>query len=227
MNVFWTAFWEILLIGIGLAMDAFAVSICNGLSICNLNKKKALIIAITFGLMQGIMPLIGYFIGNIFYVYIRDFDHWVAFILLSLIGGKMLFDGIKALAKPEQTKPKMFSYKEVFLQGIATSIDALIIGVTLCSMTMGLVANNFDWSIFVETGIIALVTFIISAIGIFLGGGINHLLKGKFAIAEIIGGVILIGIGIKTILDHLVFNTAVDMMPIFDSIGIYISTIIH
>lgn len=207
MNLFWSTFLEVFLIGIGLAMDAFAVSICDGITITNLNKRKAVVISATFGLMQGIMPIVGFFIGNLFYSYIKNFDHWVAFVLLLIIGGKMLYDGIKGLVKPEEAKPKVFSFKEVFVQGIATSIDALMIGITLCSVSMGLVdGNGFDWSIFVEAGIIIVVTFIISIIGVLLGGGINHLLKGKYSIAEIIGGVILIGIGVKVVLDHLVFN---------------------
>lgn len=221
MTLFWSTFLEVLLIGIGLAMDAFAVSICDGISITNLTKKKAIFISSTFGLMQGIMPIIGYFLGNLFYSYIKNFDHWVAFVLLALIGGKMLYDGIKGLVKPEESKPKVFSYKEVIVQGIATSIDALIIGITLCSMSMGLVANGFDWSIFVEAAIIIIVTFAISLVGIFLGGGINRLLKGKYAIAEIIGGVILIGIGVKVLLEHLLATTdiAVLLSSIFPLIG--------
>lgn len=204
--MFWTSFLEIALIGLGLSMDAFAVSICDGITITKLSKRNAIVIASIFGLLQGIMPLIGYFIGSLFYSYIESFDHWIAFALLSLIGGKMVFDGIKSLVKPEQAKPKQFSYKEIFIQGIATSIDALVIGITLCSMSMGLIANNFDFSIFLQAGIIVAITFAMCSIGLFLGKGINALLKGKFAIAEIIGGIILISIGVKILIDHLILS---------------------
>ncbi len=204
---FWSALIQVVLIGIALAMDAFAVSICDGLSITDLNNKKRVFISSTFGIMQGLMPLIGYFVGALFYQYIKDFDHWIAFGLLLIIGGKMVFDGIKALVKPEQSEPKTFSYKEVLVQGIATSIDALIVGITLNSISFGLIgSNNFDWSIFIEVLIIAVITFTISLVGILLGGGINKLLHGKYEVADIIGGIILIGIGVKVVLDHMVFG---------------------
>ncbi|MFA5283457.1 MAG: manganese efflux pump [Bacilli bacterium] len=207
MNDIWSLLLQIVLIGIGLAMDAFAVSVCDGLVITDLSRKKSLFISGTFGLMQGIMPIIGFFIGTLFYQYIRDFDHWIAFALLVFIGGKMAYEGIKALVRPERLEPKRFSYKEVIVQGIATSIDALAVGISLCGMSVGLIdGNGFDWSIFVEALIIIAITFSISLLGILLGGGINKIMRGKYQIAEIIGGLILISIGVKIVLDHLVFN---------------------
>lgn len=207
MNNIWNLLLQIILIGIGLAMDAFAVSICDGLVITDLSRKKAFLISGTFGLMQGIMPIIGFFIGTLFYQYIKDFDHWIAFALLVFIGGKMAFEGIKVLVKPEKVEPKKFSYKEVIVQGIATSIDALAVGISLCGMSLGLIdINGIDWSIFVEASIIIVITFSISLLGIFLGGVINKIMRGKYQIAEIIGGLILISIGVKIVLDHLVFN---------------------
>lgn len=116
----------------------------------------------------------------------------------------MLYDGIKSLIKCELATPKPFSYKAVLVQGVATSIDALIIGITLCSMTMGLTAGGFDYSIFVEVGIIAIITFVVCLIGVILGKGIYRLLKCKYAIAEVVGGVILIAIGLKILIEHLI-----------------------
>jgi len=204
MELFWATFLEVMLIGLGLAMDAFAVSVCDGITITKLSKRKAIAIASTFGLLQGIMPLIGYFIGSLFFKYIESFDHWIAFILLGIIGSKMLYDGIRSLVKCELAVPKAFSYKAIFVQGVATSIDALIIGITLCSMTMGLIAGGFDYSIFVEAGIITIITFGVCLIGVTLGKGIYHLLKCKYAIAEVVGGVILIAIGLKILIEHLI-----------------------
>ena len=204
MELFWATFLEVMLIGLGLAMDAFAVSVCDGITITKLSKRKAIVIASTFGLLQGIMPLIGYFIGSLFFKYIESFDHWIAFILLGIIGSKMLYDGIRSLIKCELAVPKAFSYKAIFVQGVATSIDALIIGITLCSMTMGLIAGGFDYSIFVEAGIITIITFGVCLIGVTLGKGIYHLLKCKYAIAEVVGGVILIAIGLKILIEHLI-----------------------
>lgn len=204
MELFWVTFLEVTLIGLGLAMDAFAVSVCDGITITELSKRKAVAIASTFGLLQGIMPLIGYFIGSLFFKYIESFDHWIAFILLGIIGGKMLYDGIKSLIKCELAVPKPFSYKTIFIQGVATSVDALIIGITLCSMTMGLIYDGFDYSIFVEAGIITIITFGVCLIGVILGKGIYRLLKCKYAIAEVVGGVILIAIGLKILIEHLI-----------------------
>ncbi|HPY80037.1 MAG TPA: manganese efflux pump MntP family protein [Bacilli bacterium] len=204
MDLFIETLVAVAIIGVGLAMDAFAVSICDGITINRLTKGKATIIALTFGLMQGLMPLIGYLIGSLFYKYIESFDHWIAFGLLGFIGGKMLYEGIKSMKLCEVPVPKEFSYKKVLVQGVATSIDALMVGVTLCSMTMGLVVGGFDYSIFVEIGVIAVITFAICIVGILLGKVIYKLINCKYAIAEVIGGLILIGIGLKILIEHLV-----------------------
>jgi putative Mn2+ efflux pump MntP len=202
----WSVFFQIVLIGISLAMDAFAVAICDGLSIVNLNNKRRIFIAVVFGLMQGIMPLIGYYIGSLFYEYIKNFDHWIAFALLALIGGKMLYDGIKGLVKPETCTPEQFKVSKVLFQGLATSIDALAIGITLNGIYM-FTGSGFDWSnIYFEALIIIVITFVISLIGILLGGGITKLLRGKYSIAEIIGGAILIAIGTKILIEHLIMG---------------------
>ena len=200
---------QIILLGIALSMDAFAVSITDGLIYQDINKKKALFIALVFGVMQGLMPLIGYWLvelvefivnegagadaGNIMAMVVT----WVAFALLLFIGGKMIFEGIKSLKKPAEEKAtKLFSVKEVLLFGIATSIDALGSGVALHS---GLSNNT---TIFMHVSIIICITFIISFIGVVLGGKIEKLFKGKTEITSIIGGSILVLLAVWIVLSH-------------------------
>ena len=200
---------QILLLAIALSMDAFAVSITDGLIYQDINKKKALFIALTFGIMQGLMPLIGYWLvelveflvnegsageaGNIMSLVVV----WTAFTLLMFIGVKMLVEGIKGLKDKSEDKPvKLFSYKEVLLFGIATSIDALGSGVALHS---GL-SNNI--TIFIHVSIIIVITFIISLLGVLLGNKIEKLLKGKVEITSIIGGCILVLLAIWIVLSH-------------------------
>ena len=122
-------FIEIFLIGVGLSMDAFAVSICKGLSMKKIKKRDVFIIALFFGGFQALMPFIGWFLGKGFESYITSIDHWIAFILLGIIGGKMLIDGIKA-EDDEETGEFKLDLKELFLLAIATSIDALAVGIT-------------------------------------------------------------------------------------------------
>lgn len=192
---------EIVLIGVSLAMDAFAVSITDGVCYRNLNKKKGVTIPITFAVFQMGMPLIGFFVGSLFMQYVDAFDHYIAFGLLLIIGGKMIFDGIReARAKEEEVKEKKFSYPEVLLQGVATSIDALAVGLTLNSM-MG--DMHFAW-VFLLTGIIGVITFVISLVGLLIGVKLGKLFKSKAFIAEIIGGAVLIGIGIKILVEGLI-----------------------
>lgn len=199
---------QILLLGLALSMDAFAVSITDGLIYVDLNKKKAFFIAGVFGLMQGLMPLIGYFLVELVVLIVGEASAgsagaimakivtWTAFSLLLFIGGKMLFEGIASLRKTEAREPKSFSYKEVLLFGIATSIDALGSGVALHS---GLSDNR---TIFLHASIIIAITFGMSLIGVFLGGRIEKLLKGKYEITNIIGGVILLCLAVWIVLEH-------------------------
>lgn len=184
---------EIILIGIGLAMDAFAVAICNGIRIKNIKIWQSLFIALTFGLFQGIMPTIGYFLGTTFMDYIKDYDHWVAFALLVGIGLWMLFEGIKDIIKKEEEKEITFKWYAVLFQGFATSIDALAVGITL---------TTFDLFIAYDVLIIFGITFVIALVGVLLGHQINKLLKGHYSIANIIGGLILIGLGIYIVCEH-------------------------
>ena len=200
---------QIVLLGIALSMDAFAVSVTDGLIYQDINKKKALFIALVFGVMQGLMPLIGYWLvelvefivsegagasaGNLMATVVT----WTAFALLLFIGGKMIFEGIQSLRKPEEErKARLFSFKEVLFFGIATSIDALGSGVALHS---GL-SNNV--TIFVHVSIIICITFVISFIGVILGGKIEKLFKGKVEITSIIGGCILLLLAVWIVLSH-------------------------
>lgn len=200
---------QIILLGVALSMDAFAVSVTDGLIYQDINKKKALFIALVFGVMQGLMPLIGYWLvelvefivsegagasaGNVMATVVT----WTAFVLLLFIGGKMIFEGVQSLRKPSEEKNiRLFSIKEVLLFGIATSIDALGSGVALHS---GLSNNT---TIFIHIAIIISITFIISFLGVVLGGKIEKLFKGKTEITSIVGGAILVILAIWIILSH-------------------------
>ncbi len=185
---------SLIAIAIGLAMDAFAASIVDGLRYQNTKKRHGVYVALTFGLFQGLMPLIGFLLGSLFISYIEDYDHRVAFGLLLLIGGFMCFEGIKGIVKPGSIKPKEFSFKEVIFQGVATSIDALAVGITL---------NTLEIFVAWDVLVITVVTFAICLVGFFLGTLISKLLKGKFSIANIIGGIILIGIGVSIVIEHM------------------------
>ena len=201
--------FEVILLGVALSMDAFAVSITDGLTYIDIDKKKSFFIATVFGLMQALMPLIGFWLvqgitaivgengsasaGKI----MSDIVSWTAFGLLLIIGGKMLIEGIKDIHKKEEEKaPKRFSIKEVLYFGVATSIDALGTGVALHS---GLSSVSTIW---LHVSIIMVITFSISLVGLFLGHRIEKLLKGKFEITAILGGSILILLAVWIILSH-------------------------
>ena len=196
----------VIYLGLALAMDAFAVSITDGLIYKDINKKKALFIASTFGVMQAIMPLIGYWIvegievavGNNKYANIMALVvTWVAFALLIFIGLKMLLEGFKELRKPlEEKKIKLFSYKEVLIMGVATAIDALAAGVALHSN----MSNNV--TIWLHVSIILVITFVLSFVGVILGKQIVKLFKGKYEVTQIIGGCILLTLAIWVVLSH-------------------------
>ncbi len=204
-----TIILEIVLLGIALSMDAFAVSVTDGLTYTDINKKKNFFIAGVFGVMQALMPLVGFWLVEIITIIVgesggesagkimSDVVSWVAFGLLLIIGGKMLIEGIKDLKKaPEEKEEKKFSVKEVLYFGFATAIDALGTGVALHS---GLSTTTTIW---LHVVIIMAITFTISLIGLFLGKQIVKLLKGKFEITAIIGGCILIILAIWIIISH-------------------------
>lgn len=180
-------------------MDCLALSITDGLVYQNLNKKKIVFIAMVFGLGQGLFPLLGFFLGEAFSKQMDAYDHWIGFALLLLIGGKMLYEGTKGIIKPETRTPKQFGYGEVLLQGVADSIDALAVGITIRTN----IHATADYQIYVAIGIIALCSFIISLIGLFLGKGINKLLKGKYEISEVLGGAVLVVLGTIVLLEGL------------------------
>ena len=192
---------SVFLSGVSLSMDAFAVSICDGMVYQKLTKRKAVFMPLVFGLFQAIMPILGFYIGMAFQR-IETFDavdHWIAFGLLTIIGGKMIFDGIKELRAPvEEVKPKEFSVTEVLFQGVATSIDAFFLGFSLNAMLSG-VTNIQLWA-WISVVIIGVTTFAISTAGVIIGVKVGKLFRKKASAAEIAGGVILILIAIKILL---------------------------
>ncbi len=182
------------LFGIALAMDCFALSITDGLTLSDLTEKKwrPFFIAGIFGLFQGLFPLVGFFLGEALSSVIDKYDHWIALVLLSVIGVKMIYDGVHSLVKPEQRVVRTFSVKSILFQGVADSIDAFAIGVTIRTN----IKATADYQIYVCIGIIALVSFLVSLVGLFAGKGINRLLRGKYEVANIVGGSILVLLGI-------------------------------
>lgn len=181
-------FWEILVLGIGLSMDAFAVSVCKGLAVRRADLKTSLVCGAWFGVFQALMPLTGYFLGRMFADAIAAVDHWVAFILLALVGGNMIKE---ALSGEEETSTPDLSVKAMLPLAVATSIDALAVGISL-AMT--------EAPIWTSIGIIGITTFIISAVGVAIGGVFGNKFEKK---AEIFGGVVLILLGCKILLESL------------------------
>ena len=179
---------EIFLIGVGLSMDAFAVSICKGLSVGKMQLRHALIAGLYFGGFQALMPTIGYLLGSQFESLIASVDHWIAFILLALIGANMIRE---ALGEGEDEKNDSFSFKVMLPLAVATSIDALAVGITFAFLGV---------SIVVAATLIGCTTFVISAVGVKIGNVFGTRYKKK---AEILGGIILILLGIKILLEHL------------------------
>ena len=180
---------EILLLGIGLSMDAFAVSICKGLSTKQLQIKHYLIIGAWFGGFQALMPTIGYFLGSTFEQYITAFDHWVAFVLLAAIGANMIKE---SFSKEESETNALFAFKTMLLMALATSIDALAVGITFALLP--------DVNVPLAVCLIGITTFVCSAAGLRIGNLFGLRYKAK---AELAGGIILILIGLKILLEHL------------------------
>ncbi len=180
---------ELFLIAVGLSMDAFAVSICKGLSTKKLTARHYLIIGLWFGGFQAIMPAIGYLLGSTFERYITAVDHWVAFVLLSLIGAGMIRE---ALSKEEDRVNDSFAPLTMLLLALATSIDALAVGITFALLP--------DVNIAAAVSFIGVITCVLSAIGLKVGNVFGLRYKAK---AEFVGGAILILIGLKILLEHL------------------------
>lgn len=178
---------EIILIAIGLAMDAFAVSVCKGLSIKKIKISSLFIIASYFGIFQAVMPLIGFFLGMSFQSIVMSIAHWITFILLLLIGSNMIKDSIQN--KNINVNEKI-DIKSMILLGIATSLDALAVGITF---------SFFQVNILLNVLIIGLITFMLCVAGVWIGYKFGNKLKNK---AQIVGGIILITIGIKVLIEH-------------------------
>lgn len=181
---------ELFVIAVGLSMDAFAVAVCKGLSVTKLEKKHAFITGLWFGGFQGLMPLMGYFLGSAFERYITPIDHWVAFVLLGLIGANMIKEGCSK--EEESCEDASFSAKTMFVMAVATSIDALAVGITFALLP--------DVNITAAVLFIGIITFTLSCVGIKIGNVFGAKFKSK---AEIAGGVILILMGAKILLEHL------------------------
>lgn len=183
---------ELFLIAVGLAMDAFAVSICKGLNMTKLNYRHSVVIALFFGGFQALMPLIGWFLGSRFQNYITTIDHWVAFGLLVFIGGQMIAEAVRADEEEVEEDGDALKIKQLFLLAIATSIDALAVGITF-----GLLEGTNIW---LSISMIGIVTFIISFAGVSIGHRFGNRYEKK---AELAGGIILVLIGLKILLEHL------------------------
>ena len=185
---------ELLFLSVGLAMDAFAVSICKGLNMTKNNYKNAGIIALFFGVFQAGMPVIGYALGTRFAKYIESFDHWVAFGLLAFIGGQMIYEAVKGEEDDEDSDDDgdSLDIKQLFILAIATSIDALAVGITFALLD--------GMSIWFSVAMIGVVTFIISFFGVIIGNRFGNKYERK---AELAGGVILVLIGLKILLEHM------------------------
>ncbi len=181
---------ELLFVAVGVSMDAFAVAICKGLASEGNHKKTALLCGLWFGIFQMIMPIIGYLLASLFANYIEAFDHWVAFILLVLLGANMIKE---AFSKETEKQKNDLSFKKMFALAIATSIDALAIGITFAVL---------DTNMFLAIPLIGAFTFTLSFTGTIIGKKFGEKYKSK---ATFIGGLILILMGIKILIEHLFF----------------------
>lgn len=183
--------WELLLLALGLSMDAFAVSVCKGLSVKRAGLKQGALCGAWFGGFQALMPLIGFFLGSLFAQAIEAFDHWIAFVLLGLIGGNMLKEAFSK-GECENCREADFSFKAMLVMAVATSIDALAVGISLA------MAGNVN--IWLAVALIGIVTFGLSMAGVKIGNVFGSRYEKK---AQLAGGVILILLGTKILLEHL------------------------
>ena len=180
---------ECFFIGVGLSMDAFAASVCKGLGMDRLRWRQGAVLALSFGGFQALMPSIGFLLGSAFDQYISAFDHWIAFVLLAFIGGNMVRE---SLSGDEECHDDSFGLRTMFLLAVATSIDALAVGVTFALLP--------DVHIFSAVSLIGVTTFLLSAAGLKVGNVFGLCYKAR---AELAGGVILILMGLKILLEHL------------------------
>ena len=182
--------WELFILAVGLSMDAFAVAICKGLAIRRLQLRQALVVGLWFGAFQALMPAVGYLLGSAFAELVTSVDHWIAFVLLAIIGANMIREGVRG---DEESCDPSLSFNVMLMLAIATSIDALSVGFTIAEydLSMALVSSL----------IIAVVTFCICMGGLILGKKAGTRLSGK---ASILGGVILIAIGLEIFISGLI-----------------------
>ena len=181
---------ELLLLALSLAMDAFAVSVCKGLSLNKIKLRHAFTVGAWFGIFQGAMPLIGYFGGNTFEAYITAFDHWISFLLLAFIGIRMV---IEAVSGGDDCTDSSLDFKSMLFLAVATSIDALAVGVAFSLM-------DEQVNIWLSVAVIAVITFMLSAVGVKAGSFLGSGFKNK---AEMAGGLILLLLGLKILLEDL------------------------
>lgn len=182
---------ELLILALGLSMDAFAVSICKGLSVPKLRPKHCLICGVYFGGFQALMPLIGWALGIRFQSMITNIDHWIAFVLLAVIGANMIKE---SFSKEEECPDASFGFKTMLTLAVATSIDALAVGVTFAFLDVNIVPAVL---------LIGATTFVCSAVGVKIGNVFGNRFQSK---AEFLGGLVLIGIGLKILIEHLFFG---------------------
>ena len=182
--------FELFVIAVGLSMDAFAVSICKGLSMQKMSWKKALVVGLYFGGFQAGMPLLGYFLGSRFQEKIMAFDHWIAFILLCLIGVNMIRE---SFSKEEEQTDASISFRSMVPLAVATSIDALAVGVTFAFLRVEIVP---------AVSFIGIVTLLLSMAGVKAGNVFGSRYKSR---AELVGGIILVLMGVKILIEHLFF----------------------
>ena len=181
--------WTLFVLAIGVSMDAFSVSICKGLATQTVRPKHMALAGLWFGGFQAMMPLIGYLVGSTFGHYIEAYDHWIAFVLLAFLGGKMIVEAIKGEEEPACGS---FAVKEMLLLAIATSIDALAVGVSLAILPN----VRIGWAV----TFIGITTFLFSAVGVKIGNIFGAKYKSN---AELLGGIILFFVGLGILLDHL------------------------
>lgn len=184
---------EIFLVGVGLSMDAFAVAICKGLAMPRVNRKQTLLIGLYFGVFQAIMPLTGWLLGSQFARRVTKMAPWIAFVLLAWIGGSMIRESLSTKEKEEKAEPAELRHRELLMLAIATSIDALAVGVSFSMVELTV-------PIYAAAALIGCTTFAISVAGVFVGNLFGARYKNR---AEFVGGAILILIGLKILLEHL------------------------
>lgn len=180
---------ELVLISLGLAMDAFSVSVCKGLSMRKLDYKGTVVISLFFGGFQFLMPVLGYFLGSRFEKFISAYSHWVAFVLLAFIGGKMVIEAVKESAQEQSASEYKLDYKELTVLAVATSIDALAVGIVFAAQKMQ------PWY---PSAVIGIITLFVCMMGVAIGNRFGSKYETK---AQVAGGSVLVLIGAKLLLE--------------------------